>query len=173
MSARQGDRSGEGGDPPRRELPPARPARGSSQAQQVRALLSRASHGALSTIGGDGYPYGSIVNYALDPDGHPLLLASDLAQHTRNFLGNPRSALVVGACTSGDPLAVGRVSLIGEIERVADGEIETVRDIFLQRHPGARVYAYYGGFRFYRLRVRATRYVGGFGERLDAEPSGG
>ncbi|KAG2243116.1 hypothetical protein Bca52824_095049 [Brassica carinata] len=43
----------------------------------------------------EGYPFGSLVDFAPDRMGHPLFLFSPLAIHTRNLLAEPRCSLVV------------------------------------------------------------------------------
>jgi hypothetical protein len=43
----------------------------------------------------EGYPFGSLVDFAPDRMGHPIFLFSPLAIHTRNLLNEPRCSLVV------------------------------------------------------------------------------
>lgn len=108
-----------------------------------------------------GFPYGSVVNYALDAEGAPILLTSALAEHTRNFIADPRASLFVNETSSGvDVLALGRVTLLGEIARTDDPD---ARARYLERHPDAAYYADFKDFAFYRLNVQAIRYIGGFG----------
>lgn len=57
-----------------------------THSELARTLLHATNTGSLATISVDfpGYPFGSVVSYALDDLGRPLLLLSDLAEHTRN-----------------------------------------------------------------------------------------
>ena len=59
----------------------------------ARRLIRSRDHGALGTSL-DGRPYVSLVATACDHDGSPLLLLSDLAQHTKNLLADPRVSLL-------------------------------------------------------------------------------
>lgn len=109
-----------------------------------------------------GFPYGSIVNFALASDGSPIFLLSTLAEHTRNFTSDPRASLFVheGGGGSGDVLALGRVTLLGVVARTDDPD---ARPRYLARHPEAAYYADFKDFAFYCLRVQGIRYIGGFG----------
>lgn len=107
-----------------------------------------------------GFPYGSIVKYAVDSDGSPILLTSRLAEHTRSFMVDPRASLFVSEAHPGDVLALGRVTLLGTVERASEDD---ARARYLARHPDAASYADFRDFAFWRLRVQAIRYIGGFG----------
>src|ERR1700680_2563619 len=58
-----------------------------------RQLLRRQQRGTLATSM-RGAPYASLVLVAADLDASPLLLLSDLAQHTRNLAADPRCSLL-------------------------------------------------------------------------------
>jgi putative heme iron utilization protein len=122
----------------------------------------------LSTIAGDppGYPFGSIVSYAVDERGDPLFVISDLAEHTRNLASDARASLLVTESDDAiaDPLARGRVTLVGDAAPVADADQGRAVATVAARVPAVAGYADYGDFRCFRLRVRAVRWVGGFGE---------
>jgi putative heme iron utilization protein len=88
-----------------------------------------------------------------------------MAEHTRNLDADPRaSVLVVEDTPAGaDPLASGRVTLVGEVADVVDpDERAAARDGYLAANPNA-FYVDYGDFRCLRLEVTGVRYVGGFG----------
>ena len=63
----------------------------------LRELLDREHNGVLATLSArrQGWPFASIAPYALTTAGEPLLLFSDLAEHTRNVRADPRSSLLV------------------------------------------------------------------------------
>ena len=120
--------------------------------------LARGGTASLSTLA-DGYPYGSLVQYAVNAQGEPLLLISDLAEHTQNVLRDARASLMAWEDPGElDPLAVGRVSLIGKLVRAKEG-LET----YLTALPQARQYASFKDFHLWRLKLDRIRYVGGFG----------
>ena len=140
-----------------------------SDAEKAKAIVGGAGIGLLSTIARDpaGYPFGSLVTYALDARGAPVFLISRLAEHTANALEDPRASLLVAepAPAGEDPLAFGRVTLIGDLRRIDDagGDLDDVRSRFLAAHDAASMYVDFPDFGFFRLHVQSVRYVGGFG----------
>jgi len=138
-----------------------------SHAERARTLVAGQSRGALSTIALEpaGTPFGSVVTYGLDPVGSPVFFVSTLAEHTHNLDADPRASLLVVEDTPGgaDPLASGRVTLLGTVAGVTDpGERAGARAAYLAANPNA-FYVDYGDFRCMRLAVTDVRYVGGFG----------
>lgn len=110
---------------------------------------------------GTGGPYVSMITVATETDGTPLFLISNLALHTRNLQADPRaSILFVAGNELQDPLALGRVSVMGHAEKAETG---LARTRFLARHPEAEVYAGFADFAIWRLRVDKGHFVGGFG----------
>ena len=138
-----------------------------NDAQLARDLVARTKTATLSTLSrrddGTLYPFGSLVAAATDARGFPLLLLSSLAEHTKNLVGSPHASLMFADHTSDDPLENARVTLLGEVKRVADDDVASVRDAYLARHPEAAMYAGFKDFAFYRLEVTEIRMVAGFG----------
>jgi putative heme iron utilization protein len=133
-----------------------------THAERARTLAAAIKTGTLCTLAlePEGYPYGSFVTVALD-DGSPIFLISGLAEHTKNLERDPRASLLVAESGADDPLANGRVTLLGLCTRLeGDG---TARAAFLTVHPNAAYYADFRDFAFWRLRVNAVRYIGGYG----------
>ncbi|MCP4330434.1 MAG: DUF2470 domain-containing protein [Alphaproteobacteria bacterium] len=122
-----------------------------------------AERAALSTGLGDrdGWPYGSLVLTASDVDGAPILLMSALAVHTINIKTDDRVSLLFdGTAGFDDPLAGPRVTVLG---RAIVSDLPHHRARFLARHPGAREYADFGDFAFYRVDPVRAHSVAGFG----------
>lgn len=133
-------------------------------AERARELAAKERVGTLCTMSKrhEGYPFGSVVQYALDEHGNPIFLISAMAQHTQNALSNPHvSLLVAESVPSGEAVVAGRLTLLGDVEPVRHAE--EVQQLFLARHPDAEQWVNFGDFAFYRLYVRAAYYVGGFG----------
>jgi putative heme iron utilization protein len=148
--------------------PVAPPAREPSHAERVRTLVHGERRGALSTVAADpaGYPFGSVVSFGLADDGDPLFFVSLMAEHTQNALRDPRASLLVTEPVpeGSDPLASGRVTLLGLLATVEDGDARAVaRDRYLAANPAASYYIDFGDFTFLRLTVDHVRYVGGYG----------
>src|SRR5262245_48678905 len=140
-------------------------AREPTHAERCTTLVASEPRGALSTIAAqpEGYPYGSVASYGLDARGNPLLFVSTMAEHTQNALRDPRASLLVTEPVpdGADPLASGRVTLMGQLSTVADHERPIARDRYLEANPTAAYYIDFGDFTFYRLAVERSRYVGG------------
>ena len=148
-----------------------RSLRRATGADAVRTMVDGATQGTLSTLALDpaGFPFGSIVSFAPDAGGDPLFVISQLAEHTRNLTVDPRASLLVAepppdGDSTADPLARGRVTLIGETRIVPDDGQSAAVDTVAARIPAVAGYAGYGDFACYRLAVQAIRWVGGFGE---------
>lgn len=143
--------------------PPPEP----SHAERCRTLVASASRGALSTLATDpaGYPYGSVASYGLDDRGNPLFFVSLMAEHTQNAIRDARASLLVTEPVpeGADPLASGRVTLLGLLSSVGEDERPAVRDRYLAANPASAYYIDFGDFTFYRLAVESIRYVGGYG----------
>ena len=137
-----------------------------AHANLARRLVQQARQGSLATVALDpaGFPFASLVAVADDGAGCPLLVISTLAEHTRHLLADPRASLLLWEDRPGtDPLAAGRVTLIGPCRPVEDREVPECKRRFLEAHPEAKIYVDFADFRPYRLTPEAVRYVGGFG----------
>src|SRR5262249_59380086 len=108
------------------------------------------TRGALSTIAAQpaGYPYGSVASYGLDTRGNPLLFVSTMAEHTQNALRDPRASLLVTEPVpeGADPLASGRVTLLGELRAVDPPDRDLARERYLAANPAAAYYVDFGHF---------------------------
>jgi putative heme iron utilization protein len=142
--------------------------------RSCRDLAQKARFGALATVARDpaGWPFATLVAIAFDAHGRPLLLLSRLAEHTKNLEASSRASLLVSAATSAppleggdspDPLAQGRMTIVGECARVREEENDATRAIFLSMHPEAAGYASFADFGMWRIEVAHVRWVGGFG----------
>ncbi len=142
-----------------------------THAERARALVSRITTGTLCTLAAEpeGYPYGSFVTVGFDA-GNPVFLVSTMAEHTQNLQRDPRGSLLVAEREADDPLANGRVTLLGPCTRV-EGDGGSARAAFLGTHPNAAYYVDFGDFAFWRLRVESVRFIGGYGRMSWVEAS--
>lgn len=139
-----------------------------SAAEEARTLAAASAHAALGTLSEEGEPWASMVAYAMLPDGSPVLCVSTLAEHGRNLRRDPRASLMIAERdVGGDPLAHGRVTLTGVAELVEGTAEEEARAAYVAKIPAARVYAGFGDFSIWVLRVQRVRWVGGYG-RMDS-----
>ena len=134
-------------------------------AERARTLLHVARTGTLATLSRKhpGHPFASVMPYALDSDGRPLVLISTMAMHTQNLAGDPRASLLVTQPSmQGDALAAGRVTVMGEARRLGKDEIAPARVAYLAWHPNAAYWVDFEDFAFWRLDVLDVYFVGGF-----------
>ncbi len=134
----------------------------------ARRLVRALDRAALATTL-DGWPYASLVLVATAPDGSPLLLLSDLAEHSKNLKRDRHVSLLFDG-TSGlvEPLTGPRLTLLGEAAETQDAGD---RERYVARHPGAAAYAGFRDFHLYRVKVARGHLVAGFGriEWISAE----
>src|SRR6266511_6135081 len=109
-----------------------------THAERARTLVGQIPTGTLCTLAvePEGYPYGSFVTVAFENE-NPIFLISGLAEHTRNLERDPRASLLVAEGGSADPLANGRVTMLGPCTRVDADEART-RTAFFAAHPNSR-----------------------------------
>jgi len=149
--------------PPRADDAPAVPQ--PTFAERARTLAYLGRTGTLATLSRrhPGHPFASVMPYALDDAGRPVFLISTMAMHTQNLEADARaSLLVLQPDWTGDPLAAGRLTLMGEARRVPDADAAAARERYLARHERARYWADFEDFGLWRLDVADLYYVGGF-----------
>jgi heme iron utilization protein len=132
----------------------------SDRGAPARRLIRGRDRAALAT-NLDGRPFASLVITACDSDGSPLLLLSDLAQHTKNLIADPMvSLLFEDTGEHPDPLAGPRLTLLGRAELFDDPRAAAR---FAARHPASAQYAGFGDFHLYRVTIERGHLVAGFG----------
>ncbi|OSQ37035.1 HugZ family protein [Thalassospira mesophila] len=149
--------------------------------------LMRNAHGAtLATLAckhgqvENGWPVTSMVHPVIYIDGTPIILISELADHTRHIHNDPRVSLLFrpacpvasaspvnpGTASSPTPpaplTATQRLTVFGTATRTDD---DFLRRYYLACQPDAALYAGFGDFGFYRVNVVAAYWVGGFGKQ--------
>jgi hypothetical protein len=86
-----------------------------------------------------------------------------MAMHTQNLEADGRASLLVTQPGgTSDPLAAGRVTLMGVAARVPAGERDAVKAGYLAAHPNAAYWIDFEDFAFWRLDVDDVYFVGGF-----------
>jgi putative heme iron utilization protein len=134
-------------------------------AERARTLVHLGRTGALATVSRrhPGHPFASVMPYAPDESGYPLLLISSLAVHTQNLRADPRASLLVTeALPRGDTLAAGRVTLLGDVRPLPAADLPAARAAYLLRHASAAYWVDFQDFGFFRLEVADVYMVGGF-----------
>jgi heme oxygenase (biliverdin-IX-beta and delta-forming) len=133
----------------------------------AKTLIRTARYGALAALEPtSGSPLASRVAVATDLDGTPLILVSQLSEHTGAILADPRCSLLLGEPGKGDPLAHPRISLRCSALRIERGasDHQRIERRYLNRHPKAKLYAGFADFGFFRLVMERASLNGGFGK---------
>lgn len=134
--------------------------------QMVRDLVRRSDRAALATAlpgaaGTGSWPYASLTLVTVDHDLSPILLLSDLADHSKAIASDDRVCLLFDGTAGFDqPLMGPRASLLGRATPTDDARLKRR---FLAHHPDAGMYAGFGDFKFYRVALERAHLVGGFG----------
>jgi heme iron utilization protein len=134
-------------------------------AERARTLAWLGRTGSLATLSRrhPGHPFASVMPYAPDASGCPLMLISTMAMHTQNLEADPRASLLVTQPDwSGDPLAAGRLTLMGQARTVDAEQVTDARATYLARHQRAGYWVDFDDFAFWRLDVVDVYFVGGF-----------
>jgi putative heme iron utilization protein len=132
----------------------------SDRGAAARRLIRGRDRAALATTLA-GRPYVSFVITACDSDASPLLLLSDLAQHTKNLVADRQvSLLFEDTGEHPDPLAGPRLTLLGRAELLDDPRAAAR---FAARHPASAQYAGFADFHLYRVTIERGHLVAGFG----------
>ena len=126
-------------------------------------LFKTHCNGILSTHSVDlpGYPFGSLTPYCLDYQGQPIILISNIAQHTQNISHNHKVSLISHDPQPDNSQASGRVTYIADALKLDDTDIA---DRYYRFYPESQGYHQSHDFDFYTLRCVKVRYIGGFGD---------
>ncbi|KAL5213478.1 hypothetical protein ABZP36_024325 [Zizania latifolia] len=134
----------------------------------VRNLMEQARFAHLCTVMSRmhhrraGYPFGSLVDFAPDPMGHPIFSLSPLAIHTRNLLEDPRCTIVV-QIPGWSGLSNARVSIFGDVVPLPADLQEWAHQQYVSKHQ-QWASQQWGNFYYYRMQTISDIYfIGGFG----------
>jgi putative heme iron utilization protein len=142
--------------------------------EAARRLMESERHGVLCTISREiaGWPFGSIAPYAISNSGDPILLISEIAEHTRNLRADSRSSLLIADSTAvEDPQAAARITLIGHSREVEAGDLDEVQGCYFERFPKSKTYFDVHDFSFFVIRIERARFIGGFGAIYWLDPA--
>ncbi|XP_057982859.1 uncharacterized protein LOC131167865 [Malania oleifera] len=133
--------------------------------EEIRTVLDNSVRGMLSTFSQkhDGYPSGSMVDFACDPNGYPILAVSNLAVHTKDLSANPKCSLLIARDPEDRTDLI--ITLHGDAISVREEDRAAVRTAYLAKHSDA-FWVDFGDFQFMRIEPKAVRYVSGVATAL-------
>ena len=102
--------------------------------ETVWSWLLAAKFGALATMV-EGVPFGTLVPYALDAAGRPVLMLSDIAVHTKALRADARCSLMVHDPAAAEPPKSWRATLMGRA-RVDDEQVAFLQGQYRRRFTG-------------------------------------
>lgn len=126
----------------------------------ARTLLRTNRVTTLATLDPGGYPYSTVTNLIVEPDGVPVVFMSGLAIHARNIEADPRVSLTV-ADTRTDVMTTPRLTLSGRAERVPADETSALKARYVDRFPKSKLYLGLPDALFYRIQTQAVQLNGG------------
>lgn len=134
----------------------------------VRNLMEQARFAQLCTVMSrmhhrrEGYPFGSLVDFAPDSMGHPIFSFSPLAIHTRNLLADPRCTLVV-QIPGWSGLSNARVTIFGDVFPLPENQQEWAHKQYMIKHQQGPSQQW-GNFYYFRMQnISDIYFIGGFG----------
>ncbi|CAN0913433.1 hypothetical protein LINGRAHAP2_LOCUS27923 [Linum grandiflorum] len=140
--------------------------------EEIRTVLSHSVRGMLSTFSQkyDGYPSGSMLDFASDVDGSIILAVSSLSVHCKDLSANPKCSLLVARdpedrndlviTVHGDAIPVTSFTPM-----VSNQDTATTRTAYLAKHPNA-FWVDFGDFQLLRIEPKVVRYVSGVATAL-------
>merc|ERR1719313_176721 len=140
--------------------------------EDVRTIIEyNNGYGVLSTLSSQdkGFPSGAIVGFAAEEGGSLVFSFSGMSSHTKDVARDGRACMTITS-REFEGAADGRVSVVGEMVKVPDDEVEAVTAVYQKRHPGA-FWTSFGDFTWFRLtNIRSVRFVGGFARAGTVSP---
>lgn len=134
----------------------------------VRNLMEQARFAHLCSVMSrmhhrrEGYPFGSLVDFAPDSMGHPIFSFSPLAIHTRNLLADPRCTLVV-QIPGWSGLSNARVTIFGDVYPLSEDQQEWAHKQYIAKHQQGPSQQW-GNFYYFRMQnISDIYFIGGFG----------
>ncbi|WP_150466379.1 HugZ family protein [Francisella sp. SYW-9] len=130
---------------------------------RARRVVRQKLYGVLSTqlISMPGYPFGSMVEYAINQQGNIVVYIANLSQHTRNInVDNKVSLTIIGDETT-DIRATPRVTIIGSIRK---SNLEDNKEIYSLFFPNKAGFSSHKGFNYCEIEIERVRFIGGFGD---------
>lgn len=130
--------------------------------QMARDLLRTCRSVALATLDCEsGYPYSTMTNLSVEPDGTPVFYAAGVSLHARNILTDPRVSVTLAQTDGLDVVSERRMTLVGHALRLTGDAAEGAKTRYRRRFPKASAYTGLRDALFFRLETHGINLNGG------------
>ena len=126
----------------------------------ARTLLRTNRVTTLATLDPSGYPYSTVTNLIVEPDGVPAVFMAGLSIHARSIEADPRVSMTV-ADSRTDVMTTPRLTLSGCAQQVPADETAELEARYVERFPKSKLYLGLPDVLFYRVRAEAVQLNGG------------
>ena len=133
----------------------------------ARTLLRTNRVTSLATLDPGGYPYSTVTNLIVEPDGMPVIFMASLTIHARNIEADPRVSITV-ADTRSDVMTSPRLTLSGRAVRVPTGDSAALKARYVERFPKSKLYLSLPDALLYRIHAEAVQLNGGPAQNANA-----
>ncbi|AJE48813.1 pyridoxamine 5'-phosphate oxidase [Celeribacter indicus] len=125
-------------------------------------ILRTTRNMALATLDRhEGFPYSTVTNSSVEPDGSVVFYASELSHHTRNILADRRISVTLCQSEGLDVLRDRRLTLIGEAHLLEGEAFDRAGRRYRRKFHRSSKYMDLRDTRLFRLDVSATLLNGG------------
>lgn len=134
----------------------------------ARDLFRTSRIAALATLDRDsGYPYSTVTNFSVEPDGTPVFYAAGVSLHARNLIADPRVSLALTRPGGLDVLNERRLTLVGRAWPLPSGAAAAVQERYRRRFPKSAAYLALRDARMFRVEIEALHLNGGPARNTD------
>lgn len=133
---------------------------------EVRELFANQRTATLCTAHADldGWPFGSLVPYAMTDAGSLLVFLSDISEHSKNLHADPRATVfVTDPAAADDPQAGARHAMLVRARLPEGAELAAAEARYFERFPAAERMRSAHGFFVWILECHRIRWIRGFG----------
>lgn len=136
----------------------------------ARHCLLTSSVGCLSTIVRENhelefYPMASVTPYVLDNLGNPVVLISDIAEHTKNANKSQKASLFIRQSGRKLQAQTGwRLTVIGDLRQLKGEEADNIAERYYKVWPEAVNFHKIHDFNFWQLSAKKLRFIKGPGK---------
>ena len=123
------------------------------------SILKENKIGILSTISAQvhGYPDGSVVSYFVNDSDEVILIASNLADYTRNFQINEKICLTIIKQKEGEQDLLYGLNYFGKVKKVVDIN-DQIKEEYIKKFPIAKHLIKEHSANFYKINLQKIKY---------------